>query len=152
LLIPRTQLQQHVVFKQQTMPVEATLQCSNMHRCQQCTARLLNKNVQGLISLRQKSAAAQSRDKQQKSSLVLLAELNSNNKKSSVETSSVAPPGGEAEPLILPKLTHSLEVLLEVLPVDLTGQEGRFGNLALLSEGDGAHQHPQLTLSQVVPQ
>ncbi len=48
-------------------------------------------------------------------------------------------PGGGAETPILLKLTHSLEVLLEVLPVHLTGQKGRFGNLALLSEGDGPH-------------
>lgn len=53
---------------------------------------------------------------------------------------------------MLLKLTHSLEVLLEVLPVHLTGQEGRFSNLALVSEGDGAHEHPQLTLSQVIAQ
>ncbi len=61
-------------------------------------------------------------------------------------------PHGGAETLTPLKLTHSLEVLLEVLPVDLTGQEGRFGDLALLGEGDGAHQHPQLTLSQIIPQ
>ena len=46
----------------------------------------------------------------------------------------------------------SLEVLLEVLPVHLTSQEGRLSHLPMLVKGDLVHQHSQFTLCQLISQ
>lgn len=45
-----------------------------------------------------------------------------------------------------------LEVLLEVLPVKLAGQEGRLAHLPLLAGRQLVHQHPHLAGGQLVAQ